>query len=70
MDIKENGKVISIKIGRYGVYMQGLDSNTNLPDEYIPSEINFDDASEILKKKSDGPLEICNSLGIWRTNFT
>ena len=53
-------KVISVKIGRYGVYIQGLETNTTLPDEYIPSEINFNKASESLKKKNDGPLKICN----------
>ena len=59
MDLKEGGKVISVKIGRYGVYIQGLETNTTLPDEYIPSEINFDNAAESLNKKNEGPLEIC-----------
>ena len=51
---------IAIRIGRYGVYLQGEDTNTTLPDESIPSEINYESASTSLKKKSDGPIEVCN----------
>ena len=56
----EKGESISIRIGRYGVYLQGGQTNTTLPDEFIPSEINFKNAAESLKKKSDGPIEICD----------
>ena len=48
-----------MKIGRYGVYLQGEDTNATLPDESIPSEISFENASDSLKKNVEGPLEIC-----------
>ena len=60
MELKGGDALISIKIGRYGVYIQGEDANTNLPDEFIPSEINFNEAIKSLKKKADGPIEICD----------
>ena len=60
MELKNDNAIIAIKIGRYGVYLQGEDANTNLPDEFIPSEISFKEALLSLKKKADGPLEICN----------
>ena len=61
MELKdENDEVIDVKIGRYGVYLQGMDANTTLPDEFIPSEISFESASDSLKKKSDEPVEICS----------
>jgi len=56
----ENGKNITLKIGRYGVYLQDGDTNTTLPDEFIPSELNFAAAENALKKKAEGPKEICN----------
>jgi DNA topoisomerase-1 len=56
----ENDETIAIKIGRYGVYLQGMDTNTTLPDDSIPSEISFETASVSLKKKTEGPLEICS----------
>jgi DNA topoisomerase-1 len=55
----ENDETIAVKIGRYGVYLQGMDTNTTLPDDSIPSEISFETASDSLKKKTEGPLEIC-----------
>ena len=55
----ESGKKINIRIGRYGVYLQDEETNTTLPDEIIPSEINFDDAQDSLNKKAEGPKEIC-----------
>ena len=61
MDLKnDNDVTIAVKIGRYGVYLQGMDANTSLPEESIPSEISFENASDSLKKKSDGPVEICS----------
>ena len=60
MELKDNNALIAIKIGRYGVYLQGEDANTNLPDDFIPSEINFNEAIASLKKKADGPIEMCN----------
>ena len=55
----ESGKKINIRIGRYGVYLQDEETNTTLPDEIIPSEINFEDAQDSLNKKAEGPKEIC-----------
>ena len=55
MELKNDNATIAIKIGRYGVYLQGEDANTNLPDEFIPSEISFKEALLSLKKKADGP---------------
>ncbi len=56
---KDAGKSIIIKIGRYGVYLQSEDINTTLPETTIPSEIKFKDALESLKKKEEGPKELC-----------
>ena len=58
----ENDEVIDVKIGRYGVYLQGMDANTTLPDESIPSEISFETASDSLKKKTEEPMEICSHV--------
>jgi DNA topoisomerase-1 len=55
----DDGKTITVKIGRYGVYLQDGETNTTLPETAIPSELSFDDASENLKKKADGPVVIC-----------
>jgi DNA topoisomerase-1 len=63
MELKdENDEVIDVKIGRYGVYLQGMDANTTLPDESIPSEISFETASDSLKKKTEEPMEICSHV--------
>ena len=60
MELKnETGKMIIVRIGRYGVYLQDGDTNSSLPDTAIPSEISFDDALDNLKKKADGPKELC-----------
>ena len=56
----EKDETIAVKIGRYGVYLQGTDANTTLPEESIPSEISFENASNSLNKKSDAPVEICS----------
>ena len=55
----QSGKKINIRIGRYGVYLQDEETNTTLPDETIPSEINFEEAQDSLNKKAEGPKEIC-----------
>ena len=62
MELKNETSNIAIKIGRYGVYIQGDEVNTNLPDDTIPSEINFEEAMSSLKKKTEGPIEICNDI--------
>tara|TARA_B100001029_G_C15060375_1_gene457903 strand:- start:1429 stop:3933 length:2505 start_codon:yes stop_codon:yes gene_type:complete len=60
MELKgEDGKTITIKIGRYGIYLQDNDVNTTLDDAAIPSEVNFNYALDSLKKKAEGPKEIC-----------
>ena len=60
MELKnKSGKTINIKIGRYGVYLQDQDTNTTLPETAIPSELNFDEALDSLKKKAEGPKELC-----------
>ena len=53
MELKNETSNIAIKIGRYGVYLQGDEMNTNLPDDTIPSEMNFEEAMSNLKKKTD-----------------
>ena len=55
----DDGKSITVKIGRYGVYLQDGETNTTLPETAIPSELNFDNASENLKKKANDPVELC-----------
>ena len=60
MELTNEGKTITVKIGRYGVYLQDSKTNTTLPETAIPSELNFENASESLKKKADGPMEICS----------
>ena len=42
---------ILVKIGRYGTYLQQDEKSANLYDDYIPSELNFNNAIELLKKK-------------------
>ncbi len=56
----EKNKKIDLKIGRYGIYLQGGDANTNVPDEFIPSEMNFQLAQESLSKKTAEPTPICD----------
>ena len=61
MELKDkHDETIAVKIGRYGVYIQGLNKNATLLDEFIPSEISFEDASNSLMKKTDDPVEICS----------
>jgi len=61
MELKnESGRTINVRIGRYGVYLQEEETNTTLPDTAVPSEINFNEASESLKKKAEGPKELCS----------
>ena len=61
MELKDDsGKTITVKIGRYGVYIQDGETNTTLPDDYIPSELNFKNALISLQKKAEGPTELCS----------
>jgi DNA topoisomerase-1 len=61
MELKDDsGKTITVKIGRYGVYIQDGETNTTLPDTAIPSELNFASAIESLQKKAEGPKELCS----------
>ena len=61
MELKDDsGKTITVKIGRYGVYIQDGETNTTLPDDFIPSELNFEHALQSLQKKAEGPTELCN----------
>jgi DNA topoisomerase-1 len=55
---KEGGNEIEVRIGRYGVYLQDGETNTTLPDDAIPSELNIGEAETALKKKAEGPKEI------------
>jgi len=60
MELKDDsGKTITVKIGRYGVYIQDGETNTTLPDDSIPSELNFEHALQSLQKKAEGPTELC-----------
>ena len=61
MELKDDSdKTITVKIGRYGVYIQDGETNTTLPDDSIPSELNFEHALQSLEKKAEGPTELCN----------
>ena len=61
MELKDDsGKTITVKIGRYGVYIQDGETNTTLPDDSIPSELNFEHALLSLQKKAEGPTELCS----------
>jgi len=61
MELKDDsGKTITVKIGRYGVYIQDGETNTTLPDDSIPSELNFKNALISLQKKAEGPTELCS----------
>ena len=61
MELKDDsGKTITVKIGRYGVYIQDGETNTTLPDDSIPSELNFKNALICLQKKAEGPTELCS----------
>ena len=61
MELKDDaGKTITVKIGRYGVYIQDGETNTTLPEESIPSELNFESAMASLQKKAEGPKELCS----------
>ena len=55
----DKNEKIYLKIGRYGIYLQGVNTNTNIPDEFIPSEMNFQSAQESLSKKTLEPTQIC-----------
>ena len=61
MELKDDsGKTITVKIGRYGVYIQDGETNTTLPDDSIPSELNFKNALISLQKKAEAPTELCS----------
>jgi DNA topoisomerase-1 len=61
MELKDDsGKTITVKIGRYGVYIQDGETNTTLSDDSIPSELNFEHALQSLQKKAEGPTELCS----------
>ena len=61
MELKDDsGKTITVKIGRYGVYIQDGETNTTLPDDSIPSELNFKNALIRLQKKAEAPTELCS----------
>ena len=61
MELKDDSdKTITVKIGRYGVYIRDGETNTTLPDDSIPSELNFEHALQSLEKKAEGPTELCN----------
>ena len=61
MELKDGSdKTITVKIGRYGVYIQDGETNTTLPDDSIPSELNFEHALQSLQKKAEGPTELCS----------
>jgi DNA topoisomerase-1 len=61
MELKDDaGKTVTVKIGRYGVYIQDGETNTTLPEESIPSELNFESAMASLQKKAEGPKELCS----------
>jgi DNA topoisomerase-1 len=61
MELKDDaGKTITVKIGRYGVYIRDGETNTTLPEESIPSELNFESAMASLQKKAEGPKELCS----------
>ena len=54
----ESGNPISIKIGRYGVYIQQGDTNTTVSDDFIPSELDYNQAIHLLEKKTKGPVNV------------
>ena len=61
MELKDDSqKTITVKIGRYGVYIQDGETNTTLPEDSIPSELNFKHALQSLQKKAEGPTELCS----------
>ena len=49
----DSEKYTLVKIGRYGTYLQQDEKSANLYDDYIPSELNFNNAVELLKKKKE-----------------
>lgn len=54
----ESGNPVTIKIGRYGVYIQQGDTNTTVPDDFIPSELDYNQAIHLLEKKTKGPVSV------------
>jgi len=70
--IKDNKKVVDIKIGRYGVYAQSGDDRVTIDDSLPPSEFDIDLIDQKIKDKSKGDTEICinpdNNLPIYLKN--
>lgn len=70
--VKDNNKVVDIKIGRYGVYAQSGDDRVTIDDSLPPSEFDIDLIDQKIKDKSKGDTEICinpeNNLPIYLKN--
>ena len=52
MSLKNGSKdEVLVKIGRYGTYLQYNDKNTNLYDDFIPSDLTYKKAVNLFDKK-------------------
>ena len=55
---EETDSPITLKIGRYGIYVQKNGNNATLPDDVIPSELNADTIQIYFDKKNETPEEL------------
>ncbi len=51
------GRVINVRVGRYGPYLERGDERSNLPDKLAPDELTIEKAEELLESDS-GPQTI------------
>ena len=53
----DEGRVVNIRVGRYGPYLERGDERATIPEGVAPDELDMERAAEILKRGS-GPIEL------------
>ncbi len=58
------GNTVSLKIGRYGLYLQNNGENVTIPEDYVPSQLKPDVVSELFRQKRTEP----ETVGVFPEN--
>ncbi len=53
-----SGKLLEVRVGRYGPYLQHEDEKRNIPEDMPPDELDLDAALVMLASKPEGPREL------------
>ncbi len=53
--VDKAGNPVSLKIGRYGIYLQNDSQNATLPDDFIPSELTRGSITALFQQKNTEP---------------